>query len=221
MPFVTGALSQIVNILKETANRLLGVLDFIAYFLGFRPTKRLRLRVVVMRDENGQPLADTIQVLAAFTEAQRVLASSAQTKVIPAQPLIVTPDDIAPEKALNVHCDFGAYQEDFGVAGAYFRRALARTIPGTLVGYGAPVTVFIVKEISGKGGCSLGPLSDYVTQEARTLRANRLMAHEVAHACGLWHSKDEANLMYPRKPAERLTVFQAAVLRNSRHITYL
>jgi hypothetical protein len=78
-----------------------------------------------------------------------------------------------------------------------------------------------VKDISLKGGCSLGPLTDYVTQEARTIGSNRLMAHEVAHACGLWHSEEKPNLMYPRRPGEEIATWQAAVLRNSRHVTYL
>jgi len=85
------------------------------------------------------------------------------------------------------------------------------------------VTVFIVRNISNKGGCSLGPLADYVTLEAGMLNRarHRLLAHEVAHACGLWHSKVKANLMFPRGPGATLTRWQAAILRGSRHVAYL
>lgn len=220
MQLVTGAFSQIANVLKEIFNRLLGLFDFLAYFLGFQPYKKLRLRVVILRGEDGQPLADAVGVEAAIREANRVFEEGCRTRIIPVEPLYVTMNDAAPAKALYVHCDDGAWQEDFGDAGAYFRMAGAKHIAGLITGYAAPITVFIVKDISGKGGCSLGPLTDYVTQEARTVRGNRLMAHEVAHACGLWHSKEMANLMYPRSPGEGVTRWQAAIFRNSRHVTY-
>lgn len=218
---LTGALAQIVNILKETLNRLIGLLDILFYFAGFRPVKKLRLRVVILRDENGQPLVDPAKVEASVVEANRVFELVAQTRIVAAEPLVVTAAAIAPTAALNVHCDDGAWQEDFGQTGAYFRKASAGNISGTILGYAAPVTVMIVKEISGKGGCSLGPLADYVTEEARYVAGNRLMAHEVAHACGLWHSEDTANLMYPKRPGEQLSPWQAAIFRNSRHVTYL
>jgi len=221
MNAIIGTFLQFANIVKETINRLFGLADFVACLLGFQPFKRLRLRVVILRDENGQELADITGVSAALAEATRVFALSARTRLFAAEPLVVTLDAPAPFEALNVHCDDGAWQEDFGVTGAYFRKVSARNLVGTLTGYASPVTVFIVQEISGKGGCSLGPLTDYVTQEARTLRANRLMAHEVAHACGLWHSKEATNLMYPRSPAEKLSRWQMAIFRNSRHVTYL
>ena len=142
---------------------------------------------------------------------------------MPAGTLITTVDDPSPASALNVHCDDGAWQEDFGPAGAYFRRHAASTDSGTWLGYGAPVTVYIVRDISNKGGCSLGFLADYVTLEATMLplARHRLLAHEVGHACGLWHSKDKENLMYPIGPGRRLARWQVALLRNSRHVTVL
>jgi hypothetical protein len=221
MNLVVAAFVQLTNILKEAINRLLGVTDFIAFLVGFQPFKKLRLRVVLLRDENGAEMVEREALSAAIAELTRVFARSARTHIVAAEPLILDLDGPAPVQALNVHCDDGAWQEDFGLAGAFFRGASARNTVGLLTGYAAPVTVFIVKEISGKGGCSLGPLTDYVTQEARTVRGNRLMAHEVAHACGLGHAKETSNLMYPKSPGSSLTRLQAAIFRNSRHVTYL
>jgi hypothetical protein len=220
MQIIIGALVQISNVIKETVNRLLGLVDLVLYLIGIQPYKKIRLRVMILRGPEGQPLASEADVALAVAEMSDVFDKNAHTRVIAAEPLVSTGNDGAPPEALNVHCDDGAWQEDFGPTGGYFRRESARNLSGTLLGYGAPVTVFIVQEISGKGGCSLGPLTDYVTQEARTVGNNRLMAHEVAHACGLWHSKDTPNLMYPRRPGSQMARWQAAILRNSRHVTY-
>lgn len=219
---IAGALTQSRNILQETVNRVPGLLELAASVAGVRPYKKMLLRVVILRDEEGKALATDEMIVPSFVEAQRIFLEQARVRLLPAGRLIVTVDEPAPEMALDVHCDDGAWQEDFGRAGDYFRRYCARAGRPAL-GYGAPVTVFIVRDISNKGGCSLGPLTDYVTLEAKMLlRARyRLVAHEVAHACGLWHSKEKTNLMFPKGPGDKLARWQSAILRNSRHVTLL
>jgi hypothetical protein len=221
--FAAGTFSQGTNILKEAVNRVPGLFEMGANLFGIRPFKQLKVRVVILRDETGDPLATEVEVIPSLDEAERILALQAHVRLLPAKPLIVTVANPSPPNALDVHCDDGAWQEDFDEAGAYFRRQVAATGTGRWLGYGAPVVVFIVRDISNKGGCSLGPLTDYVTLEARMLdRArHRLLAHEVAHACGLWHSEDKTNLMYPKGPGAALTRVQTAILRNSRHVTIL
>jgi hypothetical protein len=217
-----GAVSQSFNVLKETVNRVPGLVDAAAGVAGVRPYKKLLLRVVILRDEEGKALAPDEAVIPSFLEAQRVFLEQARVRLLPAGSMVVTLDEPAPGPALDVHCDDGAWQEDFAAAGEFFRRHEARG-RGRFSGYGAPVTVFVVRDITNKGGCSLGPLTNYVTLEARMLaRARyRLIAHEVAHACGLWHSEDKGNLMFPKGPGDRLLPWQAAILRNSRHVTLL
>lgn len=218
-----GAAVQGLNILKEAGNRLLSTPDSAAYLLGMKLYKKLRLRVVILRDENGHPLATEAEILPSIEEASQIFAQVARVRIVTTDPAIVTFPNTAPTVALDVHCDDGAWQDDLGECGAYFRRALATTQAGKYLGYGAPVTVFIVRNISLKGGCSLGPLVDYVTLEAGMLsRAHyRLLAHEVGHACGLWHARDKPNLMFPVGPGNLLAPWQAAVIRNSRHVTHL
>lgn len=217
-----GVAAQSLNVLRETANRVPGLVDTAAGFVGVRPYKKMLLRVVILRDEEGKALAPDEAVIPSFLEAQRVFMDQARVRLLPAGTMVATLDQPAPAPALDVHCDDGAWQEDFDTAGEFFRRHEARS-RGRISGYGAPVTVFVVRDISNKGGCSLGPLTNYVTVEARMLsRARyRLIAHEVAHACGLWHSKDTANLMYPKGPGDVLLPWQTAILRNSRHVTLL
>ena len=88
-------------------------------------------------------------------------------------------------------------------------------------GYGAPLMVFVVEDLAGFGGCSLGWLSDYVTVKTNSLKTT---AHELGHACNLLHQKDAHNLMHPssmRLEPVTLTAWQIAVLRASRHVTLL
>lgn len=218
-----GTVAQGSNVLKETMNRALGLLDLAGSFSGVRPFKQIQVRVVILRDETGQPLCQEDDIHASLQEMSRIFSQEVHVRVLAASPQIITLPEPAPLAALDVHCDDGAWQEDFDMAGNYFRRHSASTRSGRWLGYGAPVTAFIVRDISNKGGCSLGPLTDYVTLEAEMLNRarHRLLAHEVAHACGLWHSKDKENLMFPRGPGDKLTRLQEAIVRNSRHVTLL
>jgi hypothetical protein len=128
----------------------------------------------------------------------------------------------APAAALDVDCGARSWRQDLGEAGRYFRTTRAEALRGAsspaggVTGYGGPVAVFVVRDIAGKAGCSMGPLSDYVTVD-RVRGA--LIAHELGHACGLWHTKADGNLMLPAANREELTRTQVAVFRNSRHVT--
>lgn len=217
-----GGLSQTTNIVRESFKRALGLVEMGTNAIGVQPFKQLRVRVVILRDEQGEPLCTVDDVTASWREAQRIFSEQAHVRLVAAAPMALIVPQPAPTAALNVHCDDGAWQEDMDIAGDYFRHNCARST-GKWTGYGAPVTVFIVRNISNKGGCSLGPLTDYVTLEAGMLdRArHRLLAHEVAHACGLWHSSTKENLMFPKGPGDKLSHWQAMLLRNSRHVTII
>lgn len=218
---MVGLLWEIFNILKETLNRVIKFPELLLTLVGLRFPKKLKLRIVVLRDERGLPLISNEEVIPAFEEARRILARMAGVMVEPAGWRVVTAPHAAPKAALDVHCTDGAWRDDLGQAGDFFRSLMATTTAGTLVGYGAPVTVFIVRSISSHNGCSLGAATDYVTLEAGSVKnTRRLLLHEVAHACGLWHSKRPNNLMVPKGPGEELAGWQAAILRTSRHVTY-
>ena len=94
--------------------------------------------------------------------------------------------------------------------------------PGSVTGSGGPITVFVVRDVLGKAGCSLGPLVDHVTVDMTALTGRRLrvLAHELGHACGLPHSSADENLMLPKGMGDRLQPWQIAIFRSSRHVTY-
>lgn len=225
-----AALAGIVelnNAFSDAANRCLGGVDMLAAAAGVMPEKKLRLRVVILRDEAGTPLADSSDVELSIRTAADILLRKARIRLLPASGVFCeTAHDAAPAAALDVHCDARAWLEDIGEAGSYFRPRLATHAIGTLTGYASPLTAFIVRSVDCKSGCSLGPIADYVTVGLNGLERNedgrpRTLAHEIGHACGLWHMKDKENLMCPRCTGTRMRWWQRAIVRNSRHVTYL
>jgi hypothetical protein len=139
----------------------------------------------------------------------------------------------APSQALNVHCNRAAFVEDYETAGRFFTERLARTAIGNAIGTTTPITAFVVETIDQFVGCSIGPLADYVTlrPDAITMARPWALAHEIGHACGLWHvngvsrlvfgGDSATNLMDPFGSGEVLTRRQVVTLRNSRHVTFL
>jgi hypothetical protein len=217
---LAGGLSQAGSLAHEGVSRAIGLPELLASLAGWRQAKKLRVRIVVLRDEEGKPIVEADDVREALEEAQRVLTSEAAVSLVPPGGRFVDIGDVpAPRAALDSPCtDAGLWRTDLGAAGRYFRERRLRGRPGR----GAPLTVFVVRDVVGKCGCSLGPLGDYVTIDPAGLSTTtrRILAHELGHSCGLRHVGDEGNLMRPRGPGERLTRWQRAVLRSSRHVTY-
>jgi hypothetical protein len=219
------------NFLKDAANRVFGFVDFAASLLGLQLPKKIRIRVAILRTREGQPLVAESTVDAALSLARDVLKREVNTKIVAVgQRLVITVEDNAPDSALDVGCDAEAWKEDLAEAGEYFRSHLASHLVGSVTGYAAPITVFIVRDVAGKQGCSLGPVADYVTVDVSGLalrgddvgeKRPRTLTHETGHACFLLHRSDPSNLMTPKAPGLKLTRWQRAVFRNSRHVTFL
>lgn len=219
-----AALFQLASLLREVASRALGLPDLVGSLAGIRRRKKLRLRLVILRDAEGVPVVAERAVEEALTEARAVLSREAQVDLVPVgERLIDSPEEPSPREALESPCgNQGLWRTDLGPAGGFFRARLASSSRASPLGYGAPITVFVVHDVIGKCGCSLGPLGDYVTIDRGGLgKGNRILAHELGHSCGLRHRREEDNLMRPRGPGERLTRWQQAVFRTSRHVTYL
>lgn len=216
---VNAGLAEAANVLRETGNRVVRLPAFAATFAGALPQRELRVRVLILRDEDGKPVATPEDVEPALEEAGRVLRERAGIALRPStEPMIATLEASAPREALDSPCAEGSWRADFGPGGAFFRRFSER-VPAS--GSAAPITVFVVRDVLGKAGCSLGPLVDHVTVDmtALTGRTRRVLVHEIGHACGLPHSKAAENLMLPKRMGDRLQPWQVAVLRSSRHVT--
>lgn len=202
--------------------------DFAFGFLGW-PHKKLRIKVLVLSDASGNPVLNPVTAAAAFDamidDAKKVFKDRLGVTLVPyGKTFVEVITEPAPHYALDVHCakDFGAFTiDEAGDAGEYLASHLAgwNAIPISLA---FPVTVFVVESISDRNGCSLGPLTDYVTLDVNGVKESSTMAHELGHACNLWHSGSQANLMWAgSNRGDQLHWWQKNLFRNSRHVTYV
>jgi hypothetical protein len=203
-------------------------------WLGIRPEKRMKLLVVIQRDEQRQPVTtmDTVSkhlayIIDAFkAEANVVVNAVGDTNT--SNDYVQVEADSSGSDTLDVRCEMGAFYDNIVDAGPSFDAKILNdsfisALP-RLIGHGSPVIAFAVRKFLDPrtAGCSLGPLADYVTVDFSRPDISNL-AHEVGHACNLSHVEDdETNLMKGKSPRGRhLSPWQITKVRISRHVTYL
>jgi hypothetical protein len=213
-------------------------LDAIPGLIGIRPEKKLRLCVVILRDEKGVAVAKKSDVLPHLQSAIDTYREEANIRVIPSKPFqydspfgddetatedwIHVPEGRSTGELLDVDCGGGALGKDLGLTGSQAEfLSITDCFYGKwrrVLGYGAPIIVIVVRDVAGRLGCSLGPLSDYVTIEGGNPPI--CLAHEVGHACNLWHVDGRTNLMNKKCGGTKLKWWQVLLVRDSRHVTY-
>ncbi len=221
IPIVGRLINQLLCVAQEIVWRIVAIPDALLCVIGFRPLKKVRLRVVILRDEHGSPTTTEATLDVFIRDTSNILRDAAKVHVILER--IHTVWRPSPSGALDVSCGVSAWGEDIRMAGAYFRRTMAITsLTGSasrILGYGAVITAFAVRSIPGStAGCSLGPLTNYFTIDG----ANPLcFAHELGHAVGLWHCCPPANLANHRCGGTELRWWQRAIVRSSRFVRYV
>ncbi len=255
---VKGVASALWATLSDLFNRALGLWDSFLTLFGVMVPKKIRILVVILRDENGRAVMadeslpdsvraqDMVRINAAIQFLKDVFEDQVNTSVHAANSqMILTIDHSAPQEALDLTGDYGeVLGDDLSTAGAFFREHMAKSWRRWALGYGSPVTVFIVRAITGKAGYSLGFISDYVVADvdgfdydpdpfsgirsvAASPKGPSTLAHEVGHACGLWHpigggvAGTPNNLMLPDRETRgrNLEIHQRILVRGSRHVT--
>lgn len=224
--------------------------DFILSLLGLMPEKRMKIRVIIQRDEAGNPIATSQEIFGSIQYAIDTFKSQANVRLLPLGPFqyssafrspptasddyIVTDSTASGPDELDVKCeDNAAGLADLGFVGSFYQQLMNRDCfwgdGRSLLGYGAPVAAIAVRRFLDRDlGCSPGgPAVNYVLVDfspadnvADPLHFSTL-AHELGHACNLVHVTDENNLMIHQAPhPPQLNRGQVALLRASRHVTY-
>ena len=205
-----------VRTLVEAIHRLvINIVDTLFGFLNW-PEKKLRIKIFILQDPQADPVVSPTDLDAAVEYAKRSFKKNFNTTLLPdknKQTFAEVLQKKVPHEVLYTKGGKGALTEEFKTAGSFFASNLS--------GLFYPVTAFVVLDIDHASGCSLGPLTDYVTLDPVGARNASTLAHEIAHTCGLWHQEAKSNLMWRTfSRGEEVTWWQKNLFRSSRHVTY-
>ena len=213
--FLIGITRVIARIFIETIHRvLINIFDTLFGFLNW-PQKKIRIKIFILPDPNGDAVISTTDIDESIDYAKRIFKNHFNVTLLAhhKEPFAKVLRTIPPIEVLYTSGGPAALKEELKIAGSFFSSNLSAAV--------YPVTVFVVIKIKGASGCSLGPMSDYVTLDPVGAKQTSVLAHELAHACGLWHINEKANLLYPySRRGEDVTWWQKNVFRSSRHVTY-
>lgn len=227
---VKGAVRVVTRVFIEAVHRGNPALGGIDTVLGFAawPRKKLRLHIIILADNTGPVhYPDTMvavspaDLIPALDYIKTVYKTQFNVEVLPyAKAFVEVTKTPAPHSVLKIDCGASGYGADFGEAGDFFAAHLAGWNAAP-VSFTYPITVFVVQDVLGKKGCSHGPLTDYIVIDPEGVANPNLLAHEVGHSCGLWHSFTKSNLMWKQGDRGNTTKwFQRNLLRASRHVLY-
>jgi hypothetical protein len=225
---VKAVVRIVIRIVVTVVMAVINVFDLLLGFFNW-PRKKLTLHIIVLStltDAQRKQVGTDLQASIDF--AKRILSDRFNVKLRPyAAQYVEFFTGPVPAKALTPSC-CGAdlLGQEFVSSGEFYAQHLAGWV-GIPISLRFPITVFIVDDVQCKQGCSNGPLGDYIVVEHGGLNNNgephphSLMMHEMGHACSLWHSTGQSNIMYKHSNrGDGSKWFQSNLLRSSRHVTY-
>jgi len=204
------------RIIVESFHRLvINIFDTLFGFLNW-PEKKLRVKIFILQDLQARPVVSPGDLITAIEYAKRSFKKNFNTRLLPhksSQQIAEVLQRKAPYKVLYTKGSIGALAEEFRMTGRFFASNLS--------GLFYPITVFVVLDIDHASGCSLGPLTDYATLDPDGAKNASTLAHEIAHACGLWHVRPKSNLLWRSfSRGDEVMWWQKNIFRSSRHVTY-
>lgn len=79
IPIIGRLISEILNIVTMIVWRVVGLLDAVLTVIGIRPLKKLRLCIVILRDEKGNSLTTQAALQPAIDAARQIYRDAARS----------------------------------------------------------------------------------------------------------------------------------------------
>lgn len=241
VPILGRLLGWLLGLAQTIYLVAIGIFDSAAGLIGIRPEKKLRICTIILADESGTPIISAAAVVPWLQNAVRIFKQEANVRVLPVKPFQYSTgfndDETVTEDWIHVRThpsssrilDLGGEMATAGadlidIGSHYNTIANLECFYGSwrkLTGYGASITIFVIRSMEEGLGRSLGPLTDYVVIGGRQAIDITDVAHEMGHACYLLHDGDSGNLMLSGAPrGTSLSWLQTVIVRSSRHVTY-
>ena len=253
IPILGTLIRWVINLVTLVINVAISLGDAFLGLIGIRPEKKLRICTVILKDEKGSPIATVEEVLPLLQLAATVYKRDSNVRLIPSRAFkydsgfldadtvdaswITNDGSSSDSDTLDVPCDpgnewlLGGTKFQFKTSTLCFFGSWRRVL-----GYGAPVTCFVIRTVTGDGiGCSLF-ITDYVTVDREAIDTSpRTIGHELGHSCMLWHlcvDDDVTNIMAtsgacspvsatdPDRANPVINDWQTLLVRASKHVTY-
>lgn len=258
IPILGALIRWILNGISYALGLIFSLGDLILGAIGIRPEKILRICTIILRDENGTPTAQVPDVVAMLQLAVDVYKRDANIRIVPLRPFnystgfagadtvdeswVQTDSNNSDAELLDPQDSFG---NDWLTAGSKFQwKVSTMCFYGAwrrVTGFGAPITIFIVRDTGPNAlGRSLG-ITDYVvvdgmaTNPADINFSPRTAGHEVGHSCMLLHTCvddginnlmatstecDPDSTMNPDRVNPVMANGQVLLVRSSKHVTF-
>ena len=229
--FVCFWVGFIANWIRIIVRAIAGIPEFLTCLLGLRIRKHLGLCVTVLADvESGNPVVDDATVTRTVEGAARIILERTNVRLrehdrrvigVPRERLTVTAcnaGQLFSTEAVDLSGEGhrSARFGDFLACGRELGDIVAELITPPLS------VIFIADIVEGNDiGCHI-PGTDYVIIDRRGTEVDgpATLAHEVGHACDLWHIEDNTNLMNPSVGGTAMRPWQVCIFRRARFVSY-
>jgi hypothetical protein len=188
IPFLGRLIKWVWNLVTWFFWTLVSLADLVLGLIGIRPEKKLRICTIILRDENGNPVATTPYVVDILQNAVRILRREANVRLVRLAPFdydsglasdetvtsewVQVDDGSSGSDTLDVPCNAAGFGADLGLTGTKLDfLASTKCFFGSFrrfIGYGGPITCFVIRTGSSDGsscgayGCGLW-ITDYIT----------------------------------------------------------
>lgn len=214
----------IVNWIRIIIAIIVGIPEFLLCMLGLNIRKHIHACVTVLAGRDGVPVVSDGQVDKVLEEARRMISERFNVELhVHGRKVVQVPGDRLDVTACDASQLFSSEAIDLtddanGSFGDLFGCSRDPLDIGLGLIHGVVDIKFIRDILEGNDiGCHI-PGTDYVIIDQNS--SGHVLAHEIGHACDLWHVSDTTNLMNHFVAGDAVRNWQKCIFRRARFVHY-